>query len=308
MSAPTPQDNPPWLSGAAPLSARHPVWLCDVWGVLHDGGRPFAAAVEALRRHRAAGGAVVLISNSPRHGAALIRQLDELGVDRAAYDDVVTSGDVARAVIRQRAGAKVWHLGPVPRDAHIREGLPVEFVGEEDAQVVLATGLFDEYTETPEDYRERLRQLVARGVPMVCANPDLAVRVGDDIVPCAGALAAIHEELGGEVIWAGKPHRPIYEQAHKKAERAAGRTIARDEMLAIGDGIATDIAGAANYGIAALFIAGGLSRERMRDDMAGLMSEIRAVAPGVNLVGVMARLAWRARRAMDEVGKENERG
>ncbi len=290
------------LQHAAPLSGRYPVWLCDIWGVVHDGVRADMAACDALTRHRANGGVVVLISNSPRPRPALIDQLDGLKVPRDAYDDVITSGDVTRAVITrlaQQQDRRVFHLGP-ERDARLREGLPVSFVSTpEEAEVIMCSGLFDDRTEQPEEYRPMLEKLASRQLPFVCANPDLIVKHGNDMLPCAGALAAIYEELGGEVIMAGKPHQAIYDEALRKAEAAAGRTIERREVLAIGDGMGTDMKGAADNGLDALFIAGGISAGLLDDGGQDVAAGVRKVlqmlqeqAPGLKLVGIMRQLQW----------------
>ena len=282
----------PLLEHAAPLSRQWPVWFCDIWGIVHDGVRADEASCEALVKHRESGGVVVLVSNSPRPRPALLKQLDGLRVPREAHDDVITSGDVTRAIIARHDGRNVFHLGP-ERDAHLREGLPVHFGGPDEAEVVMCSGLFDDRTEQPEQYRPMLEQLAARHLPFVCANPDLVVKHGEHILPCAGALAAIYEELGGEVIMAGKPFAPIYEEALRKAEAAAGRTVKKREILAIGDGIGTDMKGAANFGIAAVFVAGGISEGALDEHgVDELAARIRKEAPGLNLVGIMRRLQW----------------
>ncbi len=285
-------DKVPVLEHAAPLSGHWPVWFCDIWGIVHDGVHADEKSCDALVRHRHNGGVVILISNSPRPTPALLKQLDELEVPREAYDDVITSGDVTRAIIARYTGKNVFHLGP-ERDAHLRENLPVEFTGPDEAEVIMCSGLFDDRTEQPEQYRPMLEQLAARGVPCVCANPDLVVKHGDRILPCAGALAAIYKELGGEVIMAGKPYRPIYEEALRKAERAVGRAVRKDEILAIGDGIGTDMKGAANFGIAALFVTGGISEGALEEHgLDELVARIQREAPGIDLVGIMRRLQW----------------
>ena len=282
----------PLLEHAAPLSAEYPVWFCDIWGVVHDGVIADEVSCDALIRHRKNDGVVVLVSNSPRPKPALLRQLDDLKVPREAYDDVITSGDVTRAVVSRHAGCKVFHLGP-ERDAHLREGLPVSFTESEEAEIIMCSGLFDDRTEQPEQYRDMLRQLAERDLPLVCANPDLIVKHGEDILPCAGALAKIYEELGGKVIMAGKPHLPIYEEALKKAEAAAGRKVEKREILAIGDGMGTDMKGAANFGVAALFITGGISSGALDEHgLEEVVRQVREAAPGINLVGVMRRLRW----------------
>ena len=282
----------PLLRGCAPLSPRYPVWFCDVWGVVHDGLRADEDACEALMRHRENGGIVIFITNSPRPRAALIDQLDGLKVPREAWDDIVTSGDVTRAAVARHAGSKVFHLGP-EKDARLREGLPVAFTTGRDADVVLCSGLYDDQNETPEDYREMLSALAARGLPMICANPDLKVMHGGRIIPCAGALAEIYAGLGGEVLLAGKPHAPIYEECLKRAERAAGRKVKRAEILAIGDGLGTDILGARDFGVAALYIAGGVHHEELAaGGVAAIVARIEEVAPGVDLAGIMEHLVW----------------
>ncbi len=292
MDADQQQTAVPLLEHAAPLAPRYPVWFCDIWGVVHDGVQADETSCAALSEHRRKGGVVVLVSNSPRPKPALLQQLDGLKVPREAYDDVITSGDVTRAIIARHAGEKVFHLGP-ERDAHLRENLPVEFTGPQEAQVVMCSGLFDDRTEQPEQYRDMLREMAERHLPLVCANPDLIVKHGDAILPCAGALAAIYEEFGGEVIMAGKPHPPIYEEALRKAEAATGRALRREEILAIGDGIGTDMKGAATFGIDALFVAGGISEDALDEHgVEEVARRIRAEAPGIHLIGVMRRLQW----------------
>ena len=284
---------PALLRDVSPLSARYPVWFCDIWGVVHDGVKASPQACRALMRHRENGGVVVLITNSPRPTPALIEQLDGLKVPRAAWDAIVTSGDVTRDVIRQRAGGKVFHLGP-EKDAHLRDGLPVSFTGADEAATVLCSGLYDDQNEQPEQYREMLRKLAARGLDMVCANPDVKVRHGGRVIPCAGALAAIYEEEGGHVIMAGKPFAPIFEACLEKAREAAGRDVKKDEILAIGDGIATDILGARNFGIAALYIATGIHHEELLEHgLTAIIGRIYTTAPGVKLAGVMESLVWK---------------
>ncbi len=284
---------PALLDDVSPFSARWPVWFCDIWGVVHNGVKADAEACHALVRHRHNGGVVVFITNSPRPTPALIEQLDGLKVPRESWDAIVTSGDVTRDVIRQRAGQNVFHLGP-QKDAHLREGLPVTFTGPEEAATVLCSGLFDDQNEQPEDYEDMLRELAERDLDMVCANPDVTVRHGERLIPCAGALAAIYEQCGGTVIMAGKPYAPIYEACLDKARKAAGREVKKSEILAIGDALATDILGARNFGVAALYIASGIHREELeREGLAAILERIEHIAPGADLAGVMNKLVWK---------------
>ncbi len=231
------------------------VILSDVWGVLHNGVSAFPDAAIALRSAREAGKTVVLITNSPRPAPGVIAQLRVLGVPDEAYDRIVTSGDVTRGLIAE-GPRKVFLLGP-QRDMPLLEGLDVEVVGEADADSVVCTGFFDDETETPEDYTEMLKGFIARNVPMICANTDLVVERGERIIPCAGAMAAYYEQLGGEVRIAGKPHAPIYEACLAAAKEVRG-AFAKDRVLAIGDGMPTDVKGAIASGLNLLYISGGI--------------------------------------------------
>lgn len=260
----------PVIDSVADLARRYDAWLCDIWGVMHNGERAHGEAAEACRRFRAQGGAVVLISNSPRPAPNVVRQLDRFGVPREAYDSVATSGDVTRALVRDRPGARVFHLGP-DRDRPIFEGLDVALVGPEEAEIVVCSGLVNDATETPDDYAALLAALRARALPMICANPDLKVERGERLVYCAGALAEAYAAMGGTVTHAGKPHRPLYELAFRRLAEHLGRPVDRRRVLAIGDGLKTDMAGAAANGLDALFIASALhldagARQRRLDE------------------------------------------
>jgi HAD superfamily hydrolase (TIGR01459 family) len=247
----------PIIESIKELGSRYSAWLVDIWGVMHNGRRAFPAAVDAACAYRKQGGIVVLLSNSPRPGPSVQEQLRHLGVPDQAYDATVTSGDLTRHELSKHAGTTVYHLGP-ERDRPIFHGLPVKLGGPEQAELVVCSGLFDDETETPDDYVERLHALAARKLPMICANPDHLVERGDQLVYCAGALAAIYAREGGHVLYAGKPYAPIYLLALETIAKIAGRDVPRGEVLAIGDGINTDIAGAAALGIGSVFVASGL--------------------------------------------------
>lgn len=231
------------------------ILLCDVWGVIHNGVNPFMLSIEALKAARLRGQTVVLITNSPRPTADVIRQFDTIGVDPDCWDDIVTSGDVTRRLVMD-APRELYFLGP-ERDLALVEGLDVELVEPDAAAAILCTGLFDDETETAEDYRSLLEGLRARDLPLICANPDRLVERGDRLVPCAGALADLYVELGGETRIAGKPHAPIYREAMLRAAALRG-SAEPDRTLAIGDGVATDIRGALDNGFQAIFIARGI--------------------------------------------------
>jgi HAD superfamily hydrolase (TIGR01459 family) len=248
----------PLLTSIAPLGKTADVWFLDIWGVLHNGIKPFASCVDACITFRKAGGHVILVSNSPRPRASLIKQLNSIGVDPAAYDDAITSGDVSRSLIRHVSDRPVLHIGPA-RDLPLFDGLGVTFAEEGSAHTAVCSGLYDDETETPDDYRDVLRALHARNVSMICANPDIKAERGGKIIYCAGAIAQAYEALGGSVTYAGKPYAPIYDAALEMAARLRGSTVNKARVLAIGDGVATDIRGASNAGIRSVYIASGVN-------------------------------------------------
>ncbi len=247
----------PVLDSIKELGSRYRAWLVDIWGVMHNGHRAFPGAVAATRAFRAQGGIVVLLSNSPRPSPSVQEQLRRFGVPNDAYDATVTSGDLTRHELAKHKGALVFHLGP-ERDLPIFAGLDVTLGRHEDAELVVCSGLFDDDTEVPEDYADLLSALAARKLPMICANPDHMVERGDRLVWCAGALASLYEQQGAPVIYAGKPYPPIYWLALETINRLAQTDLAQSEVLAIGDGVNTDMAGAAAVGIDAVFVASGL--------------------------------------------------
>ncbi len=238
------------------VAAPYAAILSDVWGVLHNGARAHDAAGAALARAREAGKAVVLITNAPRPRGPIEAQLSRLGVDCSSWDRLVTSGDVTRTLIAS-GPRRIYHIGP-DLDMPLYDGLDVELVEEFEAQAVVCTGLFDDEAETPEDYAEQLQRLRARNLPLICANPDIVVERGDRLLWCAGALARDYGQLGGRTLIAGKPHRPIYEAALAAAGEVLGRTVEAHEVLAIGDGALTDLKGAAQNGMDALFVTSGI--------------------------------------------------
>jgi len=247
----------PLIDSIAPLAETTTAWLVDIWGVMHDGVRPFAPACAACERFRERGGLIVLVSNSPRPCDGVAAQLDRIGVPRASFDAIISSGDVARTLIASYTGRAVVHLGPA-RDLPIFAGIDVERVGPERAEAIVCTGLFDDERETPDDYAATLRACAARSLPMICANPDVTVERAGRLIYCAGALARAYERLGGEVAYAGKPFLPIYELAFTTLERMRPGSGDRSRLLAIGDGVHTDIAGADAAGVRSLFVASGV--------------------------------------------------
>jgi HAD superfamily hydrolase (TIGR01450 family) len=237
------------------ITDRYDVVLCDVWGVLHNGVEAFAGASEALAAARAAGLTVVLITNSPRPYPGVKVQIRGLGVRDEAYDRIVTSGDVTRALISS-GPEKIYFIG-AEKDHPLLDGLGVEGVSAEEAGIVVCAGFRDDEQETAEDYRAELEKLAARHLAFICANPDLVVERGHRLIPCAGALAKLYGELGGTSLIAGKPHRPIYEKTIEEAREVRG-AFDLSRVIAIGDGMPTDVRGAEAFGLDVLYISGGI--------------------------------------------------
>ncbi len=252
----------PVLSSLADWSGRYDVIFSDVWGVVHNGLAPHPEAGEALARFRRNGGIVVMISNAPRPHWSVIEQLNQIGVSGSAYDAVVTSGDVTHQLAMAQSDKNCFHIG-AEKDEHLFRDLPVKRVGINEASFVICTGLKDDETETAEDYRAIVTAIHHRNIPMICANPDLVVERGHKLIPCAGAIAAIYEEMGGEVIQAGKPHPPIYAATFAKASELLGRKPEKSRILAIGDAIRTDIVGATDFGVDSLFLSAGIHAEEL---------------------------------------------
>jgi HAD superfamily hydrolase (TIGR01459 family) len=277
----------------AALAPRYDAVLSDVWGVIHNGIAAFPEAADALTRFRRKGGAVALISNAPRPGAQVRHMLDHMGVPRSVYDAIVTSGDVTRDYVAKHPGEPVLLIGP-ERDHSIFTGLDAPFVPLEQARYVICSGLYHDETETPDDYDDLLKQIRARNLFMLCANPDLVVERGDRLVYCAGALADRYAGLGGEVYYAGKPHRPLYDLALDRIAQALGRAPALDRVLAIGDSVRTDLKGATDLGVDCLFVTAGIHAEELghRDepDLTALTSMFAAA--GEMPKAVMRRLKW----------------
>jgi len=275
------------------LAPHYDAVLSDVWGVVHNGVASFPAACQALTRFREKGGSVVLISNAPRPGNQVVRLLDHLNVPHATYDGIMTSGDVTRAEVSRRAGEKVFLIGP-ERDHTIFTGLDAPFSTAEEAKYVVCTGLFDDEIETPDDYRDLLTRLRERNLFMICANPDVVVERGDRLVYCAGALADAYAGLGGEVYYAGKPHRPLYDLALAEVAKARGSVPPLGRVLAIGDSVRTDLKGAHDLGVDCLFVTAGIHAEELgqRDDPDLAALGTMFAAAGHAPKAVTKRLIW----------------
>jgi HAD superfamily hydrolase (TIGR01459 family) len=254
------------VESLAEISAPYDVLLCDLWGCVHDGVRPLPEAVAALQAFRAGGGTVILVTNAPRQRSAITAQLDRMGLPRDTWDDIASSGDAARAAMyRGAVGEKVWFMGE-PHDEVFFEPMPlvenpveITRVPLEDAEGIVCTGPFDPLAD-PADLHPKLLYAKAKGLKLLCANPDIVVDRGEVREWCAGEVARIYSEMGGESLYFGKPHPAIYDLARARLA-ALGRSPDNSRILALGDGIHTDIQGAQGEDIDSLFITGGLSAE-----------------------------------------------
>ena len=288
----------PFLEGFAPLAPNYDAAILDLWGVVHNGREAFPNAVACMSRMRAAGIKIALLSNAPRRSGRIEQQLTNIGVGRDTYDALITSGDLTRDALEaelgkgsSRYGETYFHLGP-ERDDGLLDGLDYREVPDiESADFILNTGLFDDESETAADYEARLRAAAARAQPLVCVNPDLTVIRGDAEIPCAGALARAYEDLGGEVAYFGKPHRGAYDACLARLGVAD-----RSRVVAVGDSLHTDIAGAVGAGLDAIFVTSGIHAAELgiapgeRPDPARLGKLLAGQEHPI--LGVMPGLAW----------------
>ncbi|OSP54164.1 TIGR01459 family HAD-type hydrolase [Pseudoruegeria sp. SK021] len=252
------------VANLSEISDRYDAVFCDLWGCLHNGVAVFPEAVAALQAFRKTGGKVVFLTNAPRPMGEVAAQLDTLGCPRDAWDVIVSSGDAAQAaMVAGAVGTSVYHMGPerdLPFFTKLSDGLDASTIARvplDQAEGIVCTGLVDDTTETPDDYRAQLLRAKTMGLKLLCANPDIVVDRGDQRIYCAGALAALYTEMGGESLYVGKPHPPIYDLARRRL--AALEPIPDDRILAIGDGPITDLAGAIGEDLDCLFVTGGLA-------------------------------------------------
>lgn len=256
------------IASLSQISSRYDAVLCDLWGCLHNGKTPFPEAVAALQAFRARGGKVILLTNAPRPNMSIIKQLDAMSVPRDAWDQVISSGDASQyAMLTGAVGDRVFHIG-APKDETfftdfsddlqaIAAASQITRVALKDATGIVCTGLADDLTETPDDYRATLLMGKNLDLPMLCANPDIIVDMGDKRLYCAGALAADYQAMGGTALYYGKPHPAIYDLARR---RLAAMGVKEDAgILCIGDGIGTDVQGAMSEELDALFVTGGIA-------------------------------------------------
>jgi len=254
----------PILPGLGTLADRYDGYVIDLWGVLYDGVKPFPGAIDALARLKAAGKRVVLLTNAPRRAALVVRRLERAGLPRHLYDDLLSSGEAAFCALRDRVepwaqalGRRIFFAGSA-RDGDVVRGLDLRAVARvEDADFLYSVGI-DDFDETLDAYRDLLARAAARRLPFICANPDLAVIHDGRRAICAGALAAHYQSLGGTVHYFGKPHPAVYEAAFARLN-----ITDRGRVVAIGDSLRTDIAGARGFGFDALLVLAGMHREEL---------------------------------------------
>jgi HAD superfamily hydrolase (TIGR01459 family) len=284
---------PPRIPGLAAVVDRYDAFCCDVWGVVHNGLELFPGVAEALLRARERGVRVLLLTNAPRPAAPIDAQLVAYGLPRDAWDRVLTSGEATTEMLAEIPGRRIAHIGP-DRDLGLYDGTEARLVADAEAELVVTTGLFDDDTETPDDYRERFTDLIGRGLTLVCANPDVVVQRGARQVWCAGALARLWDELGGEVLRIGKPHAPIYDRVRRRLSDLLGRPLDEARVLAIGDGLPTDIRGANAQGWDVLFVTGGIHAADLGplDDPDPRRVEIRLMEEGLGASAFLPRLVW----------------
>lgn len=250
----------PVIAGLGQVVDRYDAFILDLWGCVHNGVKPFPGTIDALHRLKAAGKRVLLLSNAPRRASIVVGQLERVfGIAPSLYDAVLTSGEVCWQALKRRddaqharLGRRCLHIGP-ERDLNMFEGNDLVRVGDvEAAEFILVTGPDDDTLDVAA-HENVLRAARERGLPLVCANPDLEVLRGETRLICAGAIAARYDELGGEVIYHGKPHAVTYRVALRTLGEPAPRRV-----LGVGDGLRTDIAGAVKAGLDSAFIPGGI--------------------------------------------------
>ncbi|GGX64634.1 haloacid dehalogenase [Litorimonas cladophorae] len=271
------------LSGLGQVADDYDAVFCDIWGVIHNGKVPFHEACDALERFRERG-PVVLITNAPNPSITIPESFRDIGVPGEFYDAVVTAGDATIDALARRAPGPAFKIGP-ERDDKLYAGLEMNFSDLEDATFISCTGMYED-DEHPDDYTEILGAARERGIPMVCANPDIKVKVGDDIIWCGGALGKVYEDLGGEVIYAGKPHDPIYRLCRAWLDEVTGYVPPPERILCIGDNIFTDLIGAKNQKMDCLFIQDGLHGD-MENKFKSLLTQ-----HGISARYVAPKLSW----------------
>jgi len=252
------------LSGLSEIAGLYDGFILDLWGVVHDGVKPFPATIPALKELKMAKRKVWMLSNAPRRSYIVAQWLEEMGIDGSLYDGVMTSGEATHTALKDKYlskwGRKCLHIGDMSRNGSLFENLDIAFVKKpEDADFVLNSGLED-FSDTAEKYAKVLQACSEKNLPMLCANPDKVAHMGDRLITCAGTLAEMYEGMDGQVVYCGKPYRAVYSACLE------GMKAAR--VLAVGDGMQTDIAGASGMGIDSALVVTGIHRNELGGDEA----------------------------------------
>jgi HAD superfamily hydrolase (TIGR01459 family) len=275
------------------LAQRYDAIFSDVWGVVHDGVAIHPMARDALLRFRATGGSVILLSNASRLSAAVGQDLQRLGMISAAYDALITSGDIARDFLSTQPGIAVFDVGPGSACA-ICEGLDVQFAALQAADIAICAGAFEDGGNVTAQLGPTLRAMADRRLLLLCANPDVVTQLGERKVKCSGALAEVYAEIGGQVLYAGKPHTLIFERAMAVVSELRGRPPSRERILVVGDSLRTDIAGAVAMGLDSLFVASGIHAQDLGASQPPTPTALEGLFSKAELrpSAVTWRLAW----------------
>jgi HAD superfamily hydrolase (TIGR01459 family) len=273
---------PKYINGISAIAHLYEGFILDLWGVVHDGIKPLPYTLDTLKEMKRAKRRIWMLSNAPRRATVVEQKLNEMGVDKHLYDGIMTSGEASYLALRDRYlkewGKKCYHLGPHEKDKSLYAELDITLVDKpSEANFVLATGVHD-FKDTAEQYAGVLADCAKAHLPMLCANPDRVVHVEDQLVVCAGTFADMYERLEGEVQWFGKPYRSVYTRCLEG--------LGVEKVLAVGDGMPTDIAGATGAGLDSALVTGGIHRDELLDD------NLKA-ADETQLQGFLARYPYR---------------
>lgn len=277
------QNRPKSIEGLGDIAGFYDGVILDLWGVVHDGIKPFEHTIDTLQELKRSKRIVWLLSNAPRRASVVSAHLETMGITPDLYDGIITSGEATWHALKdsyiEKWGNKCFHLGP-ERDNSVHEGLPLELVKNvADADFILNSGIYDHINDTAEQYAPLLEEAAAKNIPMICANPDRVVHVGHQLVLCPGTLADMYEKLDGQVVWFGKPYRSVYSLCLQ--------SMGVRKVIALGDSMMTDIAGAAGAGIDSALVMSGIHRD-------ALFSDTNAVFPDENrLHKLLAQFPYR---------------
>ena len=253
------------INNFSEIDEKYDSIICDIWGVIHNGQELFKSSIECLLKYKNIGYPVILVSNAPRPSGEIKVILKKMGLSEKCYDKIITSGDLTQKILNDgNLGSNCYHIGP-DRDLNVFDGVNVERVDFDSADFIFVTGLYDDENENDESYLPLLQEAKKRNLKLLCANPDIWVQRGKDLIPCAGAISQKYQSIGGNSINIGKPFAPIFDEAVKQIKLISGRDA--NSTIVIGDGIDTDIKGANNYNLDSLLTLGGLFSGQKTEDI-----------------------------------------